>query len=54
MIRAALGNQMGDRQNQVSVAEARKLMFDLNTQTEALAKERKIGAPFLSLFEKGA
>jgi hypothetical protein len=49
-----VGYQMGDRQNQVSIAKARELMFDLNTQAEALAKERHLGVPFLSLFQKGA
>ncbi len=47
-----LGYQMGDRQNQRAIADARNLMFTLNEQAETLAK-RNIGVPFLSLFQGG-
>jgi hypothetical protein len=47
-----LGYQLGDRQNQRAIAEARNLMFVLNDQAETLAK-RNLGVPFLSLFLDG-
>jgi hypothetical protein len=45
-----LGYQLGDRQNQRAIADARDLMFVLNDQAEALAQQN-IGVPFLSLFQ---
>lgn len=43
------GYQMGYVVNMVSLAEARRLMFTLDEQSEALAK-KGIGVPYLSLF----
>jgi hypothetical protein len=45
-----VGYQPGDIQNQASLADARKLMFDLQARAEALAKAGK-GVPFLSVWQ---